>query len=464
VTVREFRVWDEGLLPKLLIVSGLKGKFCSETGYSGPCSVKFSWLRRKLRLLRLRTVLRPGLFVIRRRNLPETPPGCENEICDRLRDAVFGEKLHGLPGLIGGQLISTQEAPQKSIPHRIPSLDGCRAISIILVILSHLCDTPSFHSFDPYARMIYHFGPFGVKVFFVISGFLITTLLLNEERKNGRISIKMFYIRRAFRIWPVAYAFILVLAVLAWRNWITLPAHNLLYAATFLINHVQEGSWFTGHFWSLAIEEQFYLVWPLVFLAPLLRTLSYVYQPGIFDAMQQSLLFKGDAIAVGCLLALFSKELETSRMVHCLITLRGFFVIPVISVIMYITLKPFPVFYWAAGESIALLCIAASIWRVVHVRDLAFWFLNTKWLVTVGVLSYSLYVWQQLFLNPMSASVFNRVPLNLLLVCGVAAFSYHFIESPFLRLRPILAQWFQSRRRSAQVQTSTPAVSAGNSV
>jgi peptidoglycan/LPS O-acetylase OafA/YrhL len=371
--------------------------------------------------------------------------------------------------------MSSQEVPQKGIPHRIPSLDGCRAISILLVILSHLCDTPSFQAFNPYARMIYHFGPFGVKVFFVISGFLITTLLLNEERKNGRISIKMFYIRRAFRIWPVAYTFILVLAILTWKNWITLPPHNLLYASTFLINHIQNGSWFTGHFWSLAIEEQFYVVWPLVFLftarrgrlvscllilslAPVLRTLSYVYEPGIFAAMQQSLLFKGDAIAVGCLLALFAKELEASRMVHRIITLRWFFVIPVLSVIMYMTLKPLPVFYWAAGESISLLCIAATIWRVIHVRDAAFWLLNTKPLVTIGVLSYSLYVWQQLFLNPTSDTVFNRLPVNLLLVCGVAAFSYYFIESPFLRLRPILSQWLQSRRRSAHVDSARAAV------
>jgi peptidoglycan/LPS O-acetylase OafA/YrhL len=377
--------------------------------------------------------------------------------------------------------MSAQEAPPKSIPRRIPSLDGCRAISICLVILSHLCYTPAFQAFNPYARMMYHFGPFGVKVFFVISGFLITTLLLNEERKNGRISIKMFYIRRAFRIWPVAYAFILVAAILAWKNWIALPPHNLLYAATFTMNHVQEGSWFTGHFWSLAIEEQFYLVWPLVFLftarrgrtvscllilflAPLLRTLSYVYAPRIFAAMQESLLFMGDAIAIGCLLALFSKELEASRIVHRIINLRWFFVVPVVSVIMYITLKPLPVFYWAAGESIALLCIAATIWRVIHVRDAAFWLLNTKPLVTVGVLSYSLYIWQQLFLNPTSDTVFNRLPLNLLLVVGVAACSYSFIESPFLRLRPVLSRWLQSRRRSAPVPASTPAISTGNPV
>ena len=113
--------------------------------------------------------------------------------------------------------------------------------------------------------MIYHFGPFGVKVFFVISGYLITTLLIHEECEYGRISIKKFYIRRAFRIWPVAYAFILVAAVLAWMGVITLPVGNLIYASTFTMNHVLIGSWWTGHLWSLAIEEQLYLVWPAIF-------------------------------------------------------------------------------------------------------------------------------------------------------------------------------------------------------
>ena len=230
----------------------------------------------------------------------------------------------------------------KNSDRRIPSLDGCRAISIMLVLFAHLCETPAFQAFNPYARLMFHFGPFGVKVFFVISGFLITTLLLNEERSNGSISIAGFYVRRAFRIWPVAYVYLLVVTLLAWKHVISVTPHHLLYAATFLINHIQEPNWFTGHFWSLAVEEQFYLVWPLVFrftprrgrlvgclllliLAPLLRTLAYLYEPGIYAAMQLSLLFVGDAIAIGCLVALLSNELDESRIVRRIINLRCFF-------------------------------------------------------------------------------------------------------------------------------------------
>jgi peptidoglycan/LPS O-acetylase OafA/YrhL len=372
-------------------------------------------------------------------------------------------------------------SPRKNSPHRIPSLDGCRAISVLLVVLAHLCETPALQAFDPYSRMMFHFGPFGVKVFFVISGFLITNLLLNEERRNGSVSIKEFYIRRAFRIWPVAYAYLFVLAVLAGMHVISVAPHHFVYAGAFLTNQVQESNWFTCHFWSLAIEEHFYVVWPVIFLltakrgrliccllvlflAPLLRTLTYLYEPAIYGVMQLSLLFMGDAIAIGCLLALVSKELENSRIVRRIINLRCFFVIPALSVVMYTALKLFPAFYFAGGESIALLCIAATLWKVMHVRDTAFRFLNTRPLVKVGVFSYSLYVWQQLFVNPTSPSALSRLPLNLLLVCAATTFSYFWIEGPFLRLRPRLLTWLQTPGQGVDVQPSASAITTGNVV
>jgi peptidoglycan/LPS O-acetylase OafA/YrhL len=370
---------------------------------------------------------------------------------------------------------------QKNSPRRIPSLDGCRAISILLVIVAHLCETPAFQAFDPYSRLMFHFGPFGVEVFFVISGFLITTLLLNEERRNGSVSIKRFYVRRAFRIWPVAYAYLLVVAVLAWDQVISVAPHHFFYAGTFLMNQVQKTNWFTGHFWSLANEEQFYVLWPVVFLltarrgrliscclilfvTPLLRTLAYLYAPAIYGAMQLSLPFMGDAIAIGCLLALVSNELDNSQIVRRIINLRCFFVIPLLSVVMYTALKFFPAFYLAGGKSIALICMAATLWKVMHVRDTTFRFLNAEPLVKIGVFSYSLYIWQQVFLNPTSTSVLNRLPLNLLLVFAAATLSYRWIELPFLRLRPRFLTWLQARRRGVDMQPSASAISTSTIV
>ncbi len=348
-----------------------------------------------------------------------------------------------------------QEFP-KLPQHRIPSLDGCRAVSIFVVLLAHLCNTPALQGLNPYARIIYHFGPFGVKVFFVISGYLITTLLMNEERKAGRISLGQFYFRRAFRIWPVAYAFILVVALLDRVNWISLPAHNLIFAATFTMNHTLNIAWWTEHLWSLAIEEQFYLVWPFVFLlanrrwrvgcclfllmiAPVLRIFTYIYAPKVYWEMQASLLFMSDSIAVGCLLALLSTTLHKNQLVDRAIRSPWFYLLPLLSIGMYATLKPWFPFYLAVGESVAVLCIAATIWRVIHVRDRLFLLLNSRALVTVGLFSYSLYVWQQLFLSPTRIGIFNTWPLNLIGVCAAAIVSYYGIELPFLRIRARLS-------------------------
>jgi peptidoglycan/LPS O-acetylase OafA/YrhL len=194
----------------------------------------------------------------------------------------------------------------------------------------------------------------------------------------------------------------------------------------------------------------------------LVRTLAYLYEPAVHRAIRFSLLFMGDAIAIGCLLALLSKELENSAIVCRIINLRWFFVIPILSVVMYTALKLFPAFYFAAGKSVALICIAATLWKVMHVRDAAFRFLNTKALVKIGVLSYSIYVWQQVFLNPTSASFLNRLPLNLLLVCAAAALSYSWIEVPFQRLLPRFSTWLETRRRGVDVQQSASAISTGN--
>jgi peptidoglycan/LPS O-acetylase OafA/YrhL len=313
--------------------------------------------------------------------------------------------------------------------------------------------------------MLSSFGSFGVKVFFVISGFLITTLLLNEEKQHGRISIVEFYFRRTFRIWPVAYAFILVVALLANTGVLSLPPHNLIYAATFTMNYAPDGTWSTGHLWSLAVEEQFYLVWPLIFLlggtkvrrvsclavvvlAPILRITTYVFFRPTFEAMQASLLFVGDAIAIGCLLALSAEWIRNNSVLTRVIESNWFVVVPLLAVAMYATLKSqlWPKFHLALGDSISLFCIAATIWRVIHWNDYSSKVLNSRVLIFVGTISYSLYIWQQIFLNRSSTLWMNRFPQNVILAIGTAIISYRLIEMPFLRWRSRLSKNFAFRR------------------
>ncbi len=144
---------------------------------------------------------------------------------------------------------------------RIPSLDGLRAVAISLVIVSHLQGTRGF----PHFSLPVELGNLGVRVFFVISGLLITTLMLQEHRKYGSISVARFFIRRTLRIFPAMYFFLLVVAVAAKLGLVFLSPGDMFHAATYTMNYHSGGSWTLGHLWSLAVEEQFYLLWPLAF-------------------------------------------------------------------------------------------------------------------------------------------------------------------------------------------------------
>jgi peptidoglycan/LPS O-acetylase OafA/YrhL len=302
-------------------------------------------------------------------------------------------------------------------------------------------------------------------VFFVISGFLITSLLLEEESRHGRISLSMFYLRRAFRIWPVAYAFIIAVAALCAAGAVSLPRWSFLFAATFTMN-LGPGSWWLGHLWSLSVEEQFYFVWPAVFLvtrgrwrlaaclaaialAPILRTATLLAAPAAHARLEESLPFVGDALAVGCAMALAAGSIRASASFEAIIRCRTFWVVPTLGVLMFATIhtRIAPLFYAAAGQTICDFCIAATIWRLIHVRDAVFWFLNTKPLVSVGVWSYSLYVWQQLFIVRHSAFPLHAFPVNILLAFLVAYGSHRIIENPFLRLRAVVCARLSFLRR-----------------
>jgi len=141
-------------------------------------------------------------------------------------------------------------------------LDGLRAVSILLVITIHSKVYP-LHALHGYN---------GVTIFFVLSGFLITTLLLREHAKNGRVAIGGFYIRRAFRILPLYYLALGLTTAAVAVGFGTNPESywpRLVYFLTYMNELAPAGTF--GHSWSLAIEEKFYLVWPLLaFVVPAL--------------------------------------------------------------------------------------------------------------------------------------------------------------------------------------------------
>ena len=148
----------------------------------------------------------------------------------------------------------------------IPSLDGLRAVSICLVLLAHASwFLPVWLTRTSPFRYIVGSGTNGVAAFFVVSGFLITSLLLNEQQKTGSISLKRFYFRRTLRIFPPYYAFMLVMLGLWATHFVNLDPAAVKAALTYTwaLIPLQQESGLIAHCWSLSIEELFYLLWPL---------------------------------------------------------------------------------------------------------------------------------------------------------------------------------------------------------
>jgi len=143
---------------------------------------------------------------------------------------------------------------------RIPSLDGLRAVAILFVLFAHCSITfpPGLVSVNFILPLLN--GGLGVTIFFCISGFLITRLLIIEFEKTGEVSLKGFYIRRSFRILPAYWCFLLFVVVLNVAKIQEISVPNLLSGLFFVMNYSPANvRWILQHLWSLSVEEQFYL-------------------------------------------------------------------------------------------------------------------------------------------------------------------------------------------------------------
>jgi peptidoglycan/LPS O-acetylase OafA/YrhL len=149
----------------------------------------------------------------------------------------------------------------------LPTLDGWRAVAILAVLLDHAVEYSSLRQY-PKLVSFAHTGPNGVSLFFAISGFLICSRLLEEDRAFGQISLRGFYIRRACRILPPALFYLIVIGILSVLGLIVVSPGEWWSSVLFFRNYLPE-SWisrgwgaYTVHYWSLAVEEHFYLLWP----------------------------------------------------------------------------------------------------------------------------------------------------------------------------------------------------------
>ena len=339
-------------------------------------------------------------------------------------------------------------AATTTAPARYPSLDGLRAISIVLVLFGHAVGTQGFPLHQMHARL----GEMGVRVFFVISGFLITSLLLSEQQRRGSISLAKFYYRRALRIFPAFYVMVAVIAGLAAYGAIDLKHNDLLAAVTYTTNYHPDRAYNLNHLWSLAVEEQFYLLWPAVLAfagsrrgvwiaatfalaVPVMREATVRgFLPGE-ELLGGSFHTVADSIAIGCVLAGVRSQLEGSaRYMRLLAT--PIIALGLVAVVLGSTLTE----RWPAVDMITLpasnVAIALLIhWALTHHTSMVGRLLNATPVAYVGTLSYSLYLWQQLFLNPHSTATYCRFPLNIGLAIAAGVASYYLVERPLLRLR-----------------------------
>jgi len=144
----------------------------------------------------------------------------------------------------------------------IPTLDGWRAVAILAVLVCHGLDQRQ----HPFAEPL---GSAGVLLFFSISGFLITRRMLDEESQTGAVSLRKFYLRRAFRILPPALFYLAAITFLGLMGVFPFSAEPILKALFFVRNYAyfdfaMPATWYSAHFWSLSVEEHFYLIWPFL--------------------------------------------------------------------------------------------------------------------------------------------------------------------------------------------------------
>lgn len=312
---------------------------------------------------------------------------------------------------------------------RLPGLDGLRAVSITLVIFAHVAQ-PAWYA---------DYGVFGVYIFFVISGFIITLLLCQEEHAVGRIHIGHFYWKRAFRILPPAVLYLIVANALLGVD-LRDAAHCLLF-----VRNVFDGPVYTAHYWSLSIEEQFYLFWPVLFLLlrkpkrriavlglfvaiePLWANVLYRMSGGAQNVNPMRFDLRFSAIAFGCLLALL-KDLYPAPLAA---RPPRWAAIPILALLALAVSQIVP----HAGMVTGIVegtTVAALVNLAVNTPSS---FLEWKPVAWIGTISYSLYLWQQMFCERPAVGWFGHFPQNIACSIAAATLSTYLIERPAHKLR-----------------------------
>jgi len=350
--------------------------------------------------------------------------------------------------------------------HRtIRGFDGLRALAVVAVVLTHLGVYGALTKAQwlPSSLLPMIHGGTGVQAFFVLSGFLITTLLINEHRTSGTISIRNFIVRRTLRIFPLYVLFLVIVTLLhAFGSNIT-SWDSLFYAYIYSYNFVPRELYTSiiGHTWSLAVEEHFYLVWPTLFLllfgkrkpalvalvltfivtAPFVQLLLVRMGLSEHYFVERWSFITGSSIAIGCLMALLIKSRHRSPLQRLLSHPTSL----ALGALLYANSLYLGSDSWfiqhIGSNYLRTLGIALAIgWIYFNQASRLVTLLELPPLKYIGLISYGIYMYQGLFLDtgPERAPGQSWPPdpaTGLLLLVVVAPLSYHYFEKPFLRLK-----------------------------
>jgi peptidoglycan/LPS O-acetylase OafA/YrhL len=348
---------------------------------------------------------------------------------------------------------------------RIPSLDGWRAVAVLMV----LCVQFKRYAHDSalLSGLLGKCGFVGVQVFFVISGFLITTLLLREKDRTGGISLRLFYARRMLRILPAYGLYLLILITLQNLGLTHSPVNRRQWVAalTYTVNFLPDAiPGEISHLWSLSVEEHFYLIWPVLLAACgftvgrrlaagcivaclAVRWLVLLMFPGEVSRRIDLWTFtRFDDIAVGCLLAFLARSPawrgrleQTTSNIGRLACVAGLVLFAQVASARQLGARFLPeylfTFVVSLTNTVTAVGFALLIWStLIRPRAGLGRLLNHPVMCALGVLSYSVYLWHHLFAQPRDL-YWCSFPQNLLFLLAAASASYFLVERPCLRLK-----------------------------
>jgi len=351
----------------------------------------------------------------------------------------------------------------------LPALDGLRAVAVFTVIVYHfgIATVP---------------GDLGVSAFFVLSGFLITWLLLKEHAASGTVSLRRFYTRRVLRIFPAYYAFLAVSFAIdhfrgqSWGQ--SLGLSSVFYLVNYYNALNGHPTTSISHAWSLGIEEQFYLLWPMLLLVLLRGGTRRAAQTlaGVIVAvvLWRSALYAGfhvgsayvynafdtrfDNLAVGCLLALTANA-PTFEGVAARLSRSVWAPLVTLALLVVSRAAIGATYHYTVGFTVDAVLVAVFIVQMLRLYRTKLWsWLETSVVRYLGVISYPLYLWHPWGLgvghHVHAAGPAGEFAFGVLACIALATGSYFIVERPFLALK----RRFEPAATAAGLTQRSPAV------